>query len=675
MSVPTNSLRENIKVALEEYPTEDVGDGISQNGAYNAICNNIPRVAESVIENSQLRIKGSCGQGRWTSIPWVAVLDPRETTSTKNGVYVVYLFEPSENRVTLTLNQGVVDLKNEEGKRGAIDELRNRARQIRQQIDVEGFIAGEIELPNASAGPQLYGPGTVFYKRYSLSDLPEEDILQEDLRRVSSKYSDWVEQFGSPIGASEGGDGKTPEYEGVSDATDDVLEKLSHPGYDNWLESELTESILSQWSSALSGYGPNSNPTPEENFLYDQIENLYEQSEDRLASLAEELNVGTLNVLPPRQTLFVALIRDLQESFGIAQNMNQVKFRLLRDRDDEEGETEEDPFEDAPELDRAGEILTQLRSNGQVIFHGPPGTGKTYTARRFARWWIGSETASPKMEQLRFVTFHPSFNYEDFLEGLTAEKSEGGTVSYEYMDGAFKQICEDAEEAYDNTPEHEQAPPYVLVIDEINRGNLAKIFGETITQLELDKRKGAEEEITVNLAHSGEEFVIPPNLFVIGTMNTADRSIALVDAALRRRFAFLSFPPNYEVFGENYELVSADPEFASLLDLSVSAIQVINKNVLASGELGKGKQVGHSYLLGLETCSEIVNAWRFNILPLLEEYYFGELERLQSTIFETENCALFDDERSEVAKFDERLLRQELDNLLNRTSQSYSRLQ
>lgn len=665
MSTSTPSLRENFRITLEEYPVENIGNGIEQNEAYAAICNTIPQIVNKIVEVDYLRPKGSCGQGRWTSIPWMGVFDPQETTSTREGIYVVYIFEPTQKRVSLTLNQGVTQLMKSEGRAAAKEELRRRASMIRDQIDLEGFEAEEIVLPDASSGPKLYGPGAIFHKTYSLPDLPNDQTLKNDLIEITNKYSEWTTKFGSPVQERE----STPQYASIAEATEKVITDLRQHEEPNWLESELTESILKQWSGALSGYNPNSEPTAEVHFLFDQIEALYEQSEDRLRTLVEDLNVGELNVLSPHETLFIVLFRDLQDSFGIRQNLSQEKFHLLRDRE----KTEEVPatLKSESKPRNADEILTQLRANGQLIFHGPPGTGKTYTARRFARWWINTISDTPKQEQLRFVTFHPSFNYEDFLEGLTAKKDDGDTVSYEIEDGIFKEICKDARTAYKESPDPDQAPPYVLVIDEINRGNLAKIFGETITQLELDKRLGADEEITINLAHSGKEFVIPPNLYLIGTMNTADRSIALVDAALRRRFGFLSFPPDYQVFSKEYDLTSKSPAFAELLNTSVAALQVINKNVLESGELGKGKQVGHSYLLGLESPLEIVNAWRYNILPLLEEYYFGELGRLQSTIFETESCALFDNELSEIAAFGEETLRAELKSLLNRTSQNY----
>ena len=533
MSANTDSLFTQLEQALATYPTNNIGTPLSEHEARDIIENRLPHVVRDVLNDSDLKIKGSVGQGMWTSIPWVAVMDPRETTSTQSGVYVVYLFEPKRGKVRLTLNQGVTELKNEEGITAAREALRSKAREIRQKVSLDKFEAEETVFENASSMPKLYGPGTIFHRTYDLGDIPDEDTLHEDLRDVVAVYKKWVSgKFESKTGGSSGG---------------------------------------------IDG-------------------------------------------------------------------------------------------DEVPKPRRADEILTQLRANGQVVFHGPPGTGKTYTARRFARWWVSEESESPEDEQIRFVTFHPSFSYEDFIEGLTAKESDNGSVSYEMDPGIFRDVCKDATDAYERTPGDQKAPPYVLIIDEINRGNLAKIFGETITQLELDKRLGADEEIELSLAHSGDSFVVPPNLYLIGTMNTADQSISLVDAALRRRFGFLSFPPEYEVFAEEYNFDELDPEFEQLLDVSIDALQIINRNILETGELGKGKQVGHSYLLGHQTVDNIVNAWRFNILPLLDEYYFGEIERLQSVLFETESSALFDVDRREIASFDGDALLTELSDLRARSA-------
>ncbi|WP_050052179.1 McrB family protein [Halostagnicola sp. A56] len=156
-------------------------------------------------------------------------------------------------------------------------------------------------------------------------------------------------------------------------------------------------------------------------------------------------------------------------------------------------------------------IERQLQNTGQLVFYGPPGTGKTYTAQRFARWWLNQQPGhAPSSNQLETVTFHPSFSYEDFLEGLTAEADEGA-VEYNIKDGVFKRICNRAEQAYHHAQQNEdvdEPPRFVLIIDEINRGNLAQIFGETITLLEADKRLGEEDEVEITLAHSGESFAL-----------------------------------------------------------------------------------------------------------------------------------------------------------------------
>jgi len=308
--------------------------------------------------------------------------------------------------------------------------------------------------------------------------------------------------------------------------------------------------------------------------------------------------------------------------------------------------------------DRADEIARQLSAKKQVVFYGPPGTGKTYTAQQFAHWWTAEqdvETTTGK--RVRTVTFHPSFTYEDFVEGLSAESTDDGDVAYEVQDGILKKLCKAARADYQQTREDEELPRYVLIIDEINRGNLAQIFGETITLLEADKRG----TVSTQLAHSGTEFTIPPNIYVIGTMNTSDRSIALVDAALRRRFRFIGIPPNYKVlckhhqitdFGEAAEIVSESTAPHDVLPaISILALQQINESIRNSPELGKGKQIGHSYLMNVDGVEGILDAWRYDILPLLEEYYFGQFDRIQQEIFSGTGGELINWEREQIRPF------------------------
>ncbi len=307
---------------------------------------------------------------------------------------------------------------------------------------------------------------------------------------------------------------------------------------------------------------------------------------------------------------------------------------------------------------RSDEIIRQLQAKNQVVFYGPPGTGKTHIATEFAKWWVTEETDGiPDPMQVQSVTFHPAFSYEDFLEGLEAKATDKGAVDYDITDGILKRIsrqARQAKEAADGDP-----PPYVLIIDEINRGNLAQIFGETITLLEADKR----DSHTTRLAHSDKEFNIPSNLYVIGTMNTADRSIALVDAALRRRFRFLHFPPDYTVLLEKHaftdwsavdKAISEDDDpVRTLLGLSIRALQQINERIVDAPDLSKGQQIGHSYLYNVETVQEIVDAWRFDILPLLEEYYFGQFDRIRQQLFSGVGDAVIDWDSQRIREFEE----------------------
>lgn len=313
-----------------------------------------------------------------------------------------------------------------------------------------------------------------------------------------------------------------------------------------------------------------------------------------------------------------------------------------------------------PEPDDAAEIERQLKRKKQVVFYGPPGTGKTFMAERFAKWWAAQQNvAIPVSERVEMVTFHPSFTYEDFIEGLTVESSPDGALTYEIKDGVLKRIQQAAQRAYDTTKNTDrETPRYILVIDEINRGNLAQIFGETITLLEADKRGTT----TVQLAHSDDEsFTLPPNLYIIGTMNTADRSIALVDAALRRRFRFMDVVPDIEVLYEEYNIpgrddvnaiLAAEPDPLTVLQaLSIRAWKQMNENVLDAPDLGKGKRVGHSYLMDLIDPIAVRDTWRYDILPLLEEYHFGQFDRIKQEIFNGTGDELIDVETERIESF------------------------
>ena len=324
---------------------------------------------------------------------------------------------------------------------------------------------------------------------------------------------------------------------------------------------------------------------------------------------------------------------------------------------------------DIKEPNKSEEIARQLESKKQVVFYGPPGTGKTYVAQKFAKWWTGyQDVESPAQNRVQTVTFHPSFTYEDFIEGLSADSDDSGSVEYAIEDGILKRVSKRAREDYEAAEENEEPPRYVLVIDEINRGNVAQIFGETITLLEKDKRG----TVSTQLAHSDESFTIPPNLYIIGTMNTADRSISLVDAALRRRFRFIPFAPEMETLSMYHGInnlkesaESGEDGYEVLLAMSILAVKQINERILNTPDLGKGKQIGHSYLMDLENTQGIVDTWKYDILPLLEEYYFSQFDRIRQDIFEGGGSELVDWESERIGDFDAKDLLDALEELVD----------
>ena len=265
-------------------------------------------------------------------------------------------------------------------------------------------------------------------------------------------------------------------------------------------------------------------------------------------------------------------------------------------------------------------LVKSIKSGKNLILQGPPGTGKTFIARRIAWCLIGREASDP----IEMVQFHQSYAYEDFVEGFRPTKGGG----FDLKPGVFRRFCERARANPDI--------PHVFIIDEINRGNLSRIFGELLMLIEADKRS---KDYAVTLPYSDTRFHVPGNVHLLGMMNTADRSLALVDYALRRRFAFETLEPAYGTehgrgaFEKHLAAKGADPALARRI---CDRMAKLNKKIANDKELGRGFRIGHSYFVPGDGDAPSEDWYRHvvdtQIAPLLREYWFDAAEDVERDV-------------------------------------------
>lgn len=312
-------------------------------------------------------------------------------------------------------------------------------------------------------------------------------------------------------------------------------------------------------------------------------------------------------------------MKTLTDLTNYTETVNNIKEFFIDENDDIDDNvpeikypeyTQEDFLEEVYVTNNDYETLSNLLENKKnLIIEGAPGVGKTFMAKRLAYSIMGEKN----IDQVMMVQFHQSYSYEDFIMGY--RPFENG---FKLREGSFYKFCKKAADDLDND--------YFFIIDEINRGNISKIFGELFMLIEADKRG---EKNRIPLLYSDEYFYIPKNVHIIGLMNTADRSLAMIDYALRRRFSFFDLKPGFESDGfASYKEELDSDEFNQLIDILCE----LNQEISNDESLGEGFRIGHSYLCNFDA-EDIGNKLKYvveyELIPLLKEYWFDEQEKIE----------------------------------------------
>lgn len=592
----------------------------------------------SVATRPNIDVSWTVGKGNWAKVPWVALMDRRLTTSTREGIYVAMLVAEDLSTVFLTLNQGTTSLINEVGLAEARKTMDARSSELRthlSELERAGFkLDNDFDLRTERWSAKAYQAASVAHLELPMADFPSDEEVENALEAMLTAYDTITDQPltarpGWFVGSVWDGDDQLPEF---------LASGVWRNGYEEGSTLDEVRQIEVGDRIAVKASFTQKNNLP---FPY---------APGKTASVMRIKAVGVVTENPgdgrtimvdwrpnyePRDWYFFT---NRETVWRVTPGSSEYADRLLAFAfDDQEQDYEwflTDPYwsqhlpapaVEAPPytiddalvglfMERAEfeRIQSVWRGKRNLVLQGAPGVGKSFVARRMAYALMGFKDDA----RITNVQFHQSYGYEDFIQGYRPT-AEGG---FKLRDGLFYRACEAAR--------HDPGRPHVVIIDEINRGNLSKIFGELMLLIEGDKRK---PEWALQLAYGDEDalpFYVPENLYLLGMMNTADRSLSLVDYALRRRFAFIGVEPGFSAPNFVPHLRSHGVSEA-VAHKVVAAMASLNQTIRDdTANLGPGFQIGHSFFTPTETVASSEHWFETvvetEIRPLLEEYWFDD---------------------------------------------------
>lgn len=653
------ALKEYFETILDRYGPARQSLAFGGNHEIRELFTQARKLLESwpaTIKRPQLHVVASYGKGNWANIPWISLLDERETKTTQDGTYVVYLFREDGGGIYLKLGQGVNKVERELGA-GAVAVLEQRAAEIRAHctdLAEKGFdVSGHTDLGTTHRQARLYEASTVASVFYPRDAIPDDEQLQADLEHLLEAYSSYVAKQHSkatPPVVDSRRLSLIGTWRTVSQELPDIKQAIAAKGgWASWWSFSIREEALVRLQTPFYLYayagdrkltarlrvdalstsrGNDGIESPWPTVTPPEWIGKRKCGEKQSEVFKTWFRVGSIEPLVPALS-----VDDFELAIGLSNPenvLNQNSFGYVIEEENPPvvvNAMEPDP---APLVvasvakaalivppplkidwlvhrtglrqDLLQEIVDSLLGpSPQIMLAGPPGTSKTWLARQLALY-----LTRDRPELMRFVQFHASYSYESFIEGLRPVTRSGG-VSFELTPGVVVDLAREMRREPGGTAAGNE---YVIVIDEANRANLPRVLGELMFLFEY-------REQSVRLQYSGE-FSLPANLRFIGTMNTADRSIRSIDVALRRRFDVFELGPDPEILNRHYESGGA-------YNLTELASGFAALNLALETHLDRHHTIGHAFFMRQDLSAvALKQIWRRRVFPLIEEFFFDQ---------------------------------------------------